>query len=71
MEKAIAWDKIETILMKDYPVGHKREGTKPITHCLFKMPVLSKVVPNQVRLRTFKIHCQLKESLYIQLKKEN
>lgn len=28
MEKAISWDKIEVLLMKDYPVGQKKEGNK-------------------------------------------
>ena len=28
MEKAIIWDKIESILLKDYPVGDKKEGNK-------------------------------------------
>ena len=28
MEKAINWDKIESILLKDYPVGDKKEGNK-------------------------------------------
>ena len=28
MEKAIAWDKIESILLRDYPVGDKKEGNK-------------------------------------------
>ena len=26
MEKAIAWDKVESILLRDYPVGDKKEG---------------------------------------------
>ena len=39
MEKAIAWDQIEAILMKDYPVGQKKEGNKayhplPLFKCL-------------------------------------
>ena len=28
MGKAIAWDKIESILLRDYPVGDKKEGNK-------------------------------------------
>ncbi|MCP3872173.1 MAG: IS5 family transposase, partial [Desulfobacteraceae bacterium] len=28
LEGTIAWDQIEVILMRDYPVGHKKEGNK-------------------------------------------
>lgn len=28
LDKTIIWDRIETILMRDYPVGHKKEGNK-------------------------------------------
>ncbi len=26
LDKTIIWDRIDTILMRDYPVGHKKEG---------------------------------------------
>ena len=43
MEKAIAWDKIETRLMRDYPVGQKREGNKAYNPLLlFKCLLLQK-----------------------------
>ncbi len=43
MEKAIAWDKIETILLKDYPVGQKKEGNKAYSPLLlFKCLLLQK-----------------------------
>ena len=28
LDNTIAWDKVETILLKDYPVGSKKEGNK-------------------------------------------
>ncbi|MDP6596062.1 MAG: hypothetical protein QGI86_09310 [Candidatus Poribacteria bacterium] len=28
MKETIAWDRIEVILRKDYPVGQKKEGNK-------------------------------------------
>ena len=28
LDKTIIWDRIDTILMRDYPVGHKKEGNK-------------------------------------------
>ena len=28
LDKTITWDRIETILMRDYPVGYKKEGNK-------------------------------------------
>ena len=43
MEKAIAWDQIEAILMKDYPVGQKKEGNKAYHPLLlFKCLLLQK-----------------------------
>ena len=43
MEKAIAWDRIEAILMKDYPVGQKKEGNKAYNPLLlFKCLLLQK-----------------------------
>lgn len=43
MEKVIAWDKIESILMKDYPVGQKTEGNKAYNPLLlFKCLLLQK-----------------------------
>lgn len=43
MEQAIAWDKIEEILMKDYPVGQKKAGNKAYRPLfLFKCLLLQK-----------------------------
>jgi transposase, IS5 family len=43
MEKAIAWDRIEAILMKDYPVGQKKEGDRVYNPLLlFKCLLLQK-----------------------------
>ncbi len=28
LDTTIIWDRIEAILMRDYPVGHKKEGNK-------------------------------------------
>jgi len=43
MEKAINWDQIEKILMKDYPVGNKKEGNKAYNPLLlFKCLLLQK-----------------------------
>lgn len=43
MEKAIAWDQVETILLKDYPVGQRKEGNKAYNPLLlFKCLLLQK-----------------------------
>ena len=43
MEKAIAWDKIESILLRDYPVGDKKEGNKAYSPLLlFKCLLIQK-----------------------------
>ena len=43
MEETIAWDRIEAILMRDYPVGHKKEGNKAYNPLLlFKCLLLQK-----------------------------
>lgn len=43
MEKAINWDQIEKILMRDYPVGNKKEGNKAYNPLLlFKCLLLQK-----------------------------
>ncbi len=43
MEETIAWDRIEVILMKDYPVGQKKEGNKAYDPLiLFKCLLLQK-----------------------------
>jgi len=43
LESAISWDRIESILMKDYPVGNKKEGNKAYPPLfLFKCLLLQK-----------------------------
>jgi IS5 family transposase len=43
LEKAIAWDRIESVLLKDYPVGQKKEGNKAYNPLLlFKCLLLQK-----------------------------
>ena len=43
LDKAIAWDRIASILMKDYPVGQKKEGNKAYSPLfLFKCLLLQK-----------------------------
>ncbi|MBU2454050.1 MAG: transposase [Proteobacteria bacterium] len=43
MEKAIAWDKIESILLRDYPVGDKKDGNKAYSPLLlFKCLLIQK-----------------------------
>ena len=43
LEKTILWDRIESILLKDYPVGQKKEGNKAyIPLFLFKCLLLQK-----------------------------
>ncbi|MBU1388708.1 MAG: IS5 family transposase [Proteobacteria bacterium] len=43
MEKAIEWEKIESILLKDYPVGYKKEGNKAYSPVfLFKCLLIQK-----------------------------
>jgi len=43
MEKTTAWDKIESILLNDYPVGYKKEGNKAYSPLLlFKCLLLQK-----------------------------
>ena len=43
LENAISWDRIESILMKDYPVGNKKEGNKAyLPLFLFKCLLLQK-----------------------------
>ncbi len=43
MEKAIAWDKVESILLRDYPVGDKKEGNKAYSPLLlFKCLLIQK-----------------------------
>ncbi|MBF0235721.1 MAG: transposase [Desulfamplus sp.] len=43
MEKAIEWEKIESILLKDYPVGYKKEGNKAYSQVfLFKCLLIQK-----------------------------
>ncbi len=43
LEKVISWDRIESILLKDYPVGHKREGNRAYPPLfLFKCMLLQK-----------------------------
>ena len=43
MEKAVAWDRIEAILLKDYPVGQKKEGNRAYSLLfLFKCLLLQK-----------------------------
>ena len=44
MEETIAWDRIESILMKDYPVGQKKEGNNAYNSLLlFKCLLLQKL----------------------------
>ena len=43
LEKTISWDRIESILLKDYPVGNKREGNRAYSPLfLFKCLLLQK-----------------------------
>ncbi len=43
MDKTIAWDKIESILLRDYPVGDKKEGNKAYSPLLlFKCLLIQK-----------------------------
>ena len=43
MDKTIAWNKIESILLKDYPVGDKKEGNKAYSPLLlFKCLLIQK-----------------------------
>ncbi len=43
LENTISWDRVESILMKDYPVGHKKEGNKAYPPLfLFKCLLLQK-----------------------------
>ena len=43
LEETIAWDQIEAILMRDYPVGHKKEGNKAYSPLfLFKCLLIQK-----------------------------
>ena len=43
LQKSILWDRIESILLKDYPVGHKKEGNRAYSPLfLFKCLLLQK-----------------------------
>ena len=43
LDNTIAWDKIESILLKDYPVGNKKEGNKAYSPLLlFKCLLIQK-----------------------------
>ena len=43
MEKTISWKRVESILLKDYPVGQKKEGNKAYPPLfLFKCLLLQK-----------------------------
>lgn len=43
LQNAISWGRIESILMKDYPVGNKKEGNKAyLPVFLFKCLLLQK-----------------------------
>ena len=43
LDNTIAWDKVETILLKDYPVGSKKEGNKAYSPLLlFKCLLIQK-----------------------------
>ncbi len=35
MEKAVTWERIETILLKDYPVGKSNEGNSAYSPLFF------------------------------------
>jgi len=35
MDKTIAWDKIETILLRYYPVGYKKKVIRHTHHCFY------------------------------------
>jgi len=42
-DKAVSWDKIEAVLLRDYPVGQKKEGNKAYSPLfLFKCLLLQK-----------------------------
>ncbi len=43
LDKAVSWNKIEAVLLRDYPVGQKKEGSKAYSPLfLFKCLLLQK-----------------------------